>query len=80
MSKGAIPEETKHPLVLSKNQHISMLTLKHVHENLGHSGRIHTLSTVRKKFWITNANSDSERSLPIVVFVDATIGKQWNKR
>ncbi|KAK0155297.1 hypothetical protein N1851_002355 [Merluccius polli] len=52
-----MPEETKHPLILSKDQHIAMLILKHVHQNLGHGGRAHTLSSVRKKFWITNGNS-----------------------
>ncbi|KAK0152604.1 hypothetical protein N1851_005873 [Merluccius polli] len=57
LSRGAMPEETKHPLILSKDQHIAMLILKHVHQNLGHGGRAHTLSSVRKKFWITNGNS-----------------------
>ena len=57
LSKGAMPEEVKHPLILSKDQNVSSLILKHVHQNLGHSGRSHTLSAVRKKFWITNANS-----------------------
>lgn len=57
LSKAAIPEEVKHPLILSKDQHISMLILKHVHESLGHGGRSHTLSTVRRKFWITNSHS-----------------------
>lgn len=57
LSSGAMPEDTKHPLILSKDQHISMLILKHVHQNLGHGGRAHTLSTVRRRFWITNSNS-----------------------
>lgn len=29
-SKGAMPEEAKHPLILSKDQHVSTLILKHV--------------------------------------------------
>lgn len=57
LSKGAMPEEVKHPFILSKDQHISGLILKHVHNNLGHSGRSHTLSAVRRKYWITNSNS-----------------------
>lgn len=57
LSKAAMPEEVKHPLLLGNDQHISMLILKHVHESLGHSGRNHTISTVRKKFWITNSHA-----------------------
>ncbi len=34
-----------------------MLILRDTHQNLGHSGRTHTLSKVRKRFWITNANA-----------------------
>lgn len=57
LSKAALPEETKHPLILSKDQYISTLILRHIHQQVGHSGRNHTLSRLRKKFWITNANS-----------------------
>lgn len=43
LSKAHLPE-TKHPLILSKNQHISTLILRHIHQQVGHSGRNHTLS------------------------------------
>lgn len=57
LSRGAMPEEAKHPLILSKDQHIATLILRHVHQHLGHGGRTHTLSKVRKRFWITSANA-----------------------
>lgn len=57
LSKAALPEETKNPLILSKDQYISTLILRHIHQQVGHSGRNHTMSRLRKKFWITNANS-----------------------
>lgn len=47
LSRGCMPEEVKHPLILSKEQHVSMLILKHVRQSLGHGGRAHTLSTTR---------------------------------
>ena len=56
LSKGAMPSEEKHPLILSKEQHISRLILRNIHQRLGHSGRNHILSTLRRKYWITNAN------------------------
>lgn len=50
-----MPEEVKHPIILCKQQPPAALILKHVHQSLGHAGRAHTLSAVRKKFWITKA-------------------------
>lgn len=66
LSRAALPEETKHPLILSKDQYISTLILRYIHQQVGHSGRNHTLSRLCKKYWITNAMSDppNERVLP----------------
>lgn len=55
--RASLPEELKHPVILAKGQHISSLILQHVHQHLGHPGRSHMLSTLRRKYWITNANS-----------------------
>lgn len=57
LSKGAMPLEEKHPLILSKDQHISKLIIKDIHQLLGHSGRNHTLLVLRRKYWITNSNA-----------------------
>lgn len=57
LARGSLPEEAKHPLILSKDQHIATLLLRNIHERLGHSGRNHILSTLRRKYWITGANS-----------------------
>ncbi|XP_014834503.1 PREDICTED: uncharacterized protein LOC106912190 [Poecilia mexicana] len=57
LHRSAMPGEVKHPIILAKEQHISKLILRHFHQVLGHAGRAHTLSAVRKKFWITKANS-----------------------
>lgn len=55
LSKGAMPLEVKH-LILSNDQHISMLILQYTYKLLDHSGQNHTLSILRRKYWITNAN------------------------
>lgn len=52
-----MPEDIKHPLILSKDQHIPNMILLYFHEQLGHGGRNHVLSTVRRKYWITSANA-----------------------
>lgn len=57
LSKGAMPMDEKHPPILSKDQHISNLILKNTDQCLGHGGRNHTLSVLRRKYKITNANA-----------------------
>lgn len=61
LTKAAMPEDVKHPLILSKDQHISNLILRYFHEQLGHGGRNHVLSTVRRKYWITSGNSAARK-------------------
>lgn len=56
-----MPEDTKHPFILAKDQHISTLLLHHVHEQLGHGGKNHVLSTLRQRYWITNADSGARK-------------------
>lgn len=39
LCKAATPEERKHPVILSKDQHISKMILRHIHVQSGHSGK-----------------------------------------
>lgn len=41
LHKSALPSETKHPVILSKDLHVSQLILRHIHQQLGHPGRNH---------------------------------------
>ncbi len=61
LSKAALPEEVKFPAILPKHSHVSTLILRHIHETLGHIGRNHILSELRKRFWIINANSAARK-------------------
>lgn len=63
LNKVAIPENIKHPLILSKDQHISELIIRYLHLQLGHSGRNHVLSAARKKYWITSGPTAVKRVL-----------------
>lgn len=80
LSKGAMPLEVKHPLILSKEQHISMLILKDIHQLLGHSGRNHTLSALRRKFWITSANSAVRKIISKCSFCRRFNGKAMEQK
>lgn len=45
LRNSAMPEERKHPIILAKDQHIATLILRHIHQQLSHSGRNHMLSS-----------------------------------
>lgn len=66
LRRTSMPEERKHPAILTKDHHVSTLILRHIHHQTGHGGRNHMLSQVRKKYWITNGNSASRK---ILVFI-----------
>lgn len=57
LCRSAMPEQVKHPIILHKGHPISSLILRYIHERTGHSGRNHVLSELRKRYWITSANS-----------------------
>ncbi len=57
LNKAAMPEESKHPVILSKHSRISTLILSDIHQRYGHCGRNYLLSMLRQKFWIPQANS-----------------------
>ena len=52
-----ITTERKHPIILPKNGHVTVLIIRHSHENTAHGGRGTTLNHLRNKYWIINANS-----------------------
>ncbi|KAL0178992.1 hypothetical protein M9458_024434, partial [Cirrhinus mrigala] len=56
LSRLSMPVEVKHPIILSKDLHISELLLRHVHQEVGHGGRNHMLSKLREKYWMTGAS------------------------
>ncbi|XP_034151514.1 uncharacterized protein LOC117595338 [Esox lucius] len=76
LSRLAMPEEAKHPVILSKDLHISTLLLRHIHEQLGHGGRNHMLSQLRKKYWIIKANSAARRIITYCVVCKRHRGRE----
>ena len=47
--------DTKYPIILPKNHHVSDLIIFHFHETSGHFGQEYVLSLIREKFWIIQA-------------------------
>ena len=57
LSRANIMEEMKYPILLPYKSHVTTLIVRHIHQQLGHSGRNHVLSKLREKYWVINANS-----------------------
>ena len=57
LSRAALSEDMKYPIILPKQSHISSLLIRHIHERYGHCGRNDVLSQLRKRCRITSGNS-----------------------
>lgn len=80
LSRSALPQEQKHPVILSKREHISKLILRHIHQQLGHAGKNHMLSALRRRYWITNANSACRRIISECVICRRYRGKPGEQK
>ena len=57
LNKSAMPENAKHPVILSKHSRVATLILRDIHQRTGHCGRSYVLAQLRRKYWIPQANS-----------------------
>ena len=61
LSKAALPEETKFPIILPRKSIITDLIMHNAHETTGHGGRNFMLANLYQKYWIIGANSLARR-------------------
>lgn len=57
LHKAAMPETSKHPIIMPKDLHATNLLLQDIHEKTGHSGRNFMISRLRQQYWIPSANA-----------------------
>ncbi|XP_071479632.1 uncharacterized protein [Diadema antillarum] len=57
LSRGSLPMNVKHPVILPKKSHVSKLILEHIHKMSGHSGRNYVLARLHQNYWMPSANS-----------------------
>ena len=55
--------DSKHQIILPKNDHVSNLLIEHFHLISGHSGREYVLSLLRERFWVIKGSSAVRRIL-----------------
>ena len=61
LQRSQLNHDAKHPIILPKKNHVSNLIISHYHLVSGHSGLEHTLSLVRKRYWIVNGRASVRR-------------------
>ena len=49
--------ESKHQIILPKEDHVTRVIIDYYHRACGHSAREHVLASVRQKFWMTQGGS-----------------------
>ncbi|XP_059391451.1 uncharacterized protein LOC132124461 [Carassius carassius] len=57
LNKSAMPENAKHPAIISKHSRVATLILRDIHERTGHCRRSYVLAQLRCRYWIPQANS-----------------------
>ena len=63
LSRAALPEDAKHPVILANDLHISDVLLRHIHQQVGHGGRNYMLSKLRQRYWIPGVGTTIRRIL-----------------
>ncbi|KAG1671110.1 hypothetical protein GQR58_016564 [Nymphon striatum] len=53
----------RHPIILPEKHHVTELIIRQWHGHLGHVGAEHTLSQVRRSYWIVNGRKSVRRVL-----------------
>ena len=63
LRNSGLDYSAKHPILLPSKGKLTDMLIHKVHEELGHGGREHVLSELRKVFWIIKGNSAVRRVL-----------------
>lgn len=63
LNRSAIPEEAKHPAILSNDLRDATFILQHVHREVGHCRQNHMPAKLRQRYWVPQANNALRRIL-----------------
>ena len=55
LNNASVSDQVKHPVIVPGTSHVSTLIVRDYHQSSCHSGKEHTLSLIREKFWIVKA-------------------------
>lgn len=57
LANAEISNDSKHPIILPKNNHLTRIIITHYHENFLHAGISLLIAVIRREFWIIHAKS-----------------------
>ena len=57
LSNAEVPYNVRHPILLPRDDHFTLLIVRRAHERVLHNGVKDTLNEVRSKFWIIKCRS-----------------------
>lgn len=57
LGNSHLPEQTKHPILLHKEHHLTLLIVRECHKRVMHGGVKTTLTEIRSKYWIVQGRS-----------------------
>ncbi len=57
LGNSDLPEQTKHPILLNRDNHLTLLIARECHKRMMHGGVKATLNEVRSKYWIVQGRS-----------------------
>ena len=63
LRQTSIEAEARNPIIVPKKAHVVNLLVRHYHAKVGHSGREHTLSLTREKYWVIKGRIAVHRML-----------------
>ncbi|XP_043218671.1 uncharacterized protein LOC122380002 [Amphibalanus amphitrite] len=63
LRNSSLPDAAKFPIILPNKSKVTELLIQKVHIEIGHGGREHVLSEIRKTYWIIKGNSAVRRVL-----------------
>ncbi|MBM6549259.1 hypothetical protein, partial [Streptococcus dysgalactiae] len=79
LDNSNLPFESRHPVILPSNHHITTVLILHFHVSEGHAGQNHILNVMRQRFWIVKGKAAVQRVIGSCMFCrrhNATVGKQ----
>ena len=74
-----IPYESKHPVIIPSEHHITEILVRFIHEKLGHMGKETILAELRQQYWIVGANKLVKRILRACIACRKRQGRASNQ-
>ena len=75
INEASLPYETKNPILLNRDDYLTVLIVKNEHKNIKHRGLKQTLTQIRNKYWIPAGRQYVKR-----IISSCTLCKFYNAR